>query len=77
MKRRVSSPQNGYVEISGVPDVHLSIDEATVLLGLLDLLLPPSAAADPAILALTDRSRTRLAGAISSSLNTIQALRAL
>jgi hypothetical protein len=58
--------------------VHLSIDEATVVLGLLDL-LQPAAAGDEAVLALVDRTRDRLATAISRALSTNQedGLRAL
>jgi hypothetical protein len=72
----VSSPNDPTVETNGEPGVHLSIDEATVLLGLLDL-LRPSSGGDQAIDALAERSRTRLAAAIAESLCAIRALRAL
>jgi hypothetical protein len=72
----VSSPKDPTVETNGAPGVHLSIDEATVLLGLLDL-LRPSSGGDPAIYALAGRTRNRLAAAIAESLNAIRGLRAL
>ena len=63
----MTSPHEPVGRTRPEPDVHLTIDEATVTLGLLDLLQPPDTA-DPALLALLDRTRGRLAAAISSSI---------
>ena len=68
MKRIMSSPTEPTVEPSGRSVVRLSIDEATVLLGLLDL-LQPAPSSDAAIVALVDRSRDRLASAIAQSMH--------
>jgi hypothetical protein len=61
------SPIEPAVEPYGAVDVHLSIDEATVLLGLLDL-LQPAPSSDSTLRTLVQRTRGRLAAAISESI---------
>jgi hypothetical protein len=56
------------MRISGdASGVRLSIDEATVVLGLLDLLQPPRTT-EPAVVALVERTRERLASAIADTM---------
>lgn len=53
--------------------VQLPVDDVAVLLGLLDLLCPPSVTdADDAVQALTHRFRNRLSTAISSAIESPQ-----
>ena len=63
----MTSPRDPAAQTRAVPGVHLSIDEATVLLGLLDLLQPPSSS-EPALLELVTNTRGRLATAITSTI---------
>jgi hypothetical protein len=69
MKNVMSSPNDPTVEPYGASDVRLSIDEATVLLGLLDL-LQPGTGADASIGTLVERTRARLVAAISEAIST-------
>ena len=50
-----------------LPAVQLTIDEATVVLGLLDLLQPPPST-EPALITLVDRTRARLATSIAATI---------
>ena len=55
------------------PDVRLTIDEATVVLGILDLLHPPALSdPEPALIALVERTRGRLSAAITTAIDDLQ-----
>ena len=66
----MTSPRESAAQSRAEPSVRLTIDEATVVLGLLDLLEPPALPeSEPALLALVGRTRHRLATAIATAMN--------